>query len=99
MARIDHGDLTVGSLDARLPFYRGPLGPLGRRWVPQGGGERGETIHYLIRRDGRGSIGLRQRQSEGQGAYDRYTEGLHHLAINVGSRRAVRRAGEWARQN
>ena len=98
MARIDHVDLVVSSLDRSLPFYRGLLGPLGWRWVHEVDGERGETIHYLFRVDGRGSIGLRAQQSEDRRPHDRYAVGLHHLAINAGSRRAVDRAGEWARE-
>lgn len=99
MSGVDHIDLVVGSLDASLPFYRGLLGPLGWRWVHQVEGERGETIHYLFRRDGRGSIGLREQQSPTSGDYDRYSVGIHHLAIDAGSRRAVDRAAKWAREN
>src|SRR3954451_21421273 len=73
MSNIDHIDLVVSSLEASLPFYRGLLEPLGWRWLHEVDGERGETIHYLFRRDGRGSIGLRQQQSDSAGAYDRYS--------------------------
>jgi glyoxylase I family protein len=97
VARLDHLDLVVSSLDRSLPFYRELLGPLGWRRVHEVEGERGETIHYLFRRDGRGSIGLRARQSE-DAPYDRYAVGIHHIAINGGSRRAVDRAGRWARE-
>jgi glyoxylase I family protein len=98
MARVDHVDLVVSSLDRSLPFYRELLGPLGWRWVHEVEGERGETIHYLFRLDGRGSIGLRARQSDGATAYDRYAVGIHHLAINAGSRKGVDRAARWARE-
>src|SRR5687768_12350665 len=47
MARLDHLDLVVSSVDRSLPFYRELLRPLGRRWVREVEGERGETIHYL----------------------------------------------------
>jgi glyoxylase I family protein len=97
VAHLDHLDLVVSSLERSLAFYRGLLGPLGWRWVHEVEGERGETIHYLFRRDGRASIGLRERQSDGPLPYDRYTVGVHHLAINGGSRRAVDRAAQWAR--
>src|ERR671939_1621932 len=99
MPRLDHLDLVVGSLDRSLPFYRELLGPLGWRWVHEVEGERGETIHYLFRRDGHGSIGLREKQSAEGGAHDRYSVGIHHVAIDAGSRRAVDRAARWARDN
>ena len=98
MALLDHLDLVVSSIDRSLPFYRELLRPLGWRWVHEVEGERGETIHYLFRRDGRASIGLRARQSEGPLPHDRYAVGIHHLAINGGSRRAVDRAARWARE-
>jgi catechol 2,3-dioxygenase-like lactoylglutathione lyase family enzyme len=99
VGHVDHLDLVVSSLSRSLPFYRGLLGPLGWRWVHEVDGERGETIHYLFRRDGRGSIGLRERQSEGAGPHDRYAVGVHHVAIGVRSRRAVERAARWARES
>jgi glyoxylase I family protein len=98
VARLDHLDLVVSSLDRSLPFYRELLGPLGWRWVHEVEGERGETIYYLFRRDGRGSIGLRARQAEGAPRHDRYAVGVHHVAVNAGSRRAVDRAARWARE-
>jgi catechol 2,3-dioxygenase-like lactoylglutathione lyase family enzyme len=97
VVHIDHLDLVVSSLDRSLPFYRGLLGALGWRWVHEPEGERGETIHYLFRLDGRGSIGVREQQSEGAPPHDRYAVGIHHVAINAGSRRAVDRAAQWAR--
>jgi glyoxylase I family protein len=98
VARVDHVDLVVGSIERSLPFYRDLLGPLGWRWVHEVQGERGEMIHYLFRPDGRGSIGLRARQSEGAPPHDRYAVGVHHVAIDAGSRRAVDRAARWARE-
>ena len=98
MAGLDHLDLVVSSLDRSLDFYRELLQPLGWRWVHEVEGERGETIHYLFRRDGRASIGLRAQQSEGAPPHDRYAVGVHHVAINGGSRRAVDHAAEWARE-
>jgi glyoxylase I family protein len=100
VSNVDHIDLVVSSLSTSLPFYRDILGPLGWRWVHEVEGERGETIHYLLRRDGRGSIGLREQQSTpAGGGYDRYAVGVHHLAINAGSRRAVDRAARWATEH
>jgi glyoxylase I family protein len=98
VARLDHLDLVVSSLQVSLPFYRELLLPLGWRWVHEVEGERGETIHYLFRRDGRASIGLRARQSEATLPHDRYAVGIHHLAINGGSRRAVDRVAAWGRE-
>lgn len=98
MARLDHLDLVVSSVDRSLPFYQELLGPLGWRWVHEVEGERGEIIYYLFRRDGRGSIGLRARQPEGASRHDRYAVGIHHVALNAGSRRAVDRAARWARE-
>jgi catechol 2,3-dioxygenase-like lactoylglutathione lyase family enzyme len=83
-------------LDRSLTFYSGLLGPLGWRWVREVEGERGETIHYLFRRDGRASVGLRSRQSEGPLPYDRYGVGVHHIAFEGGSRGAVDRVARWA---
>ena len=98
MAHVDHLDLAVSSIDRSLTFYRELLRPLGWRWVHEVEGERGETIHYLFRRDGRGTIGLRERQSEGTLPHDRYAVGIHHVAINGGSRRAVDRTAQWAQE-
>src|SRR5256886_11927343 len=99
MAGVDHLDLVVSSLDRSLPFYRELLRPLGWRWVHQVEGERGETIHYLIRGNGRTTIGLRAQQSEAAPPHDRYTVGIHHFAINAGSRRAIDQAARWAREH
>jgi glyoxylase I family protein len=99
VAHLDHLDLVVGSIEVSLPFYRELLGPLGWRWVHEVEGERGETIHYLFRRDGRGAIGLRERQTETGQPHDRYAIGVHHVAINARSRRAVERAARWARDH
>jgi glyoxylase I family protein len=98
VAQLDHLDLVVSSLDRSLPFYSELLRPLGWRWIHQVEGERGESIHYLFRRDGRTSIGLRARHSDGT-VYDRYAVGIHHVAINAGSRRAVDRSAQWAREH
>jgi glyoxylase I family protein len=99
VARLDHLDLVVSSLEVSLPFYRELLVPLGWRWVHEVEGERGEIIHYLFRLDGRGSIGIRAQQSESAPPHDRYAVGIHHVAINAGSRRAVDRAARWAREH
>jgi glyoxylase I family protein len=98
VAQLDHLDLVVSSLDRSLPFYRELLRSLGWRWVHEVEGERGETIHYLFRLAGRGSIGLREQQSEGALPHDRYAVGIHHVAVDGGSRRAVDRAAQWARE-
>src|SRR5919198_1814464 len=99
MAGVDHVDLVVSSLERSLPFYRELLGPLGWRWVHEVEGERGETIHYLLRRAGGASIGLRARQSEVAPPHDRYAVGIHHLAIDAGSRRGGGRGPPGGRGN
>jgi glyoxylase I family protein len=93
---VDHVDLVVSSLDRSLPFYRGLLAPLGWVGVARQQGERGETIHYLGGPDFDGSIGLRERRSEG-GPPDRYALGLHHLALEARSRRVVDETAAWLR--
>lgn len=90
---VHHVDLVVSSIERSLPFYRDLLGPLGWHVISEVEGERGETIWYL---SGRGtSIGLREAQSDG--VVDRYALGLHHLAIEAGSRAAVDERAEWLR--
>src|SRR5687768_18548732 len=82
---IHHVDLVVSSIERSLPFYRDLLGPLGYHRISEVEGERGETIWYF---GGPGSsLGLRQAQS--LGGLDRYRVGLHHLALEAGSRGAV----------
>lgn len=98
MPLVDHVDLVVSSIDRSLPFYRELLAPLGWVGAVEQRGERGETIHYLWGPDLGGSLGLRERQSEGDGSsYDRYAIGLHHLAFEAPTREAVDAAAEWAR--
>jgi glyoxylase I family protein len=88
---VHHVDLVVSSIEHSLPFYRELLGPLGWHRIGEVEGERGETIWYL---GGPGTgIGLREAQSPGD--YDRYRLGLHHLALEAGSRAAVDERYEW----
>jgi glyoxylase I family protein len=95
---IDHLDLAVTSLDRSLPFYRGLLMPLGWVWREEVRGERGETIHYLIGPDVRGSLGLRESQSEANPVpYDRYGVGVHHVAFEAPSREVVDERADWLR--
>ncbi len=98
MPLIDHVDLVVSSIARSLPFYRGLLAPLG--WVAhfEEEGEGGETIHYLWGPDWQGVLGLRQRPSGSDEMYDRYRLGLHHIAFEASSRRAVDRAAWWAHE-
>ena len=91
--------LVVSSIDRSLPFYRGLLAALGWVGVVEQRGERGETIHYLWGPDWGGSVGIRERQSEGDGStYDRYAIGLHHLAFAAPNRRAVDDTAAWLRR-
>jgi glyoxylase I family protein len=98
MPVVDHVDLVVSSIERSLAFYRGLLAPLG--WVGdrEVTGERGETIHYLWGPDIRGSISLREKQSEAHAVpYDRYGVGLHHVAFEAPSRDVVDERADWLR--
>jgi glyoxylase I family protein len=94
---VHHVDLVVSSIERSLPFYRDLLAPLGYHGISEVEGERGETIYYLW---GPGSsIGLREAQAEPRGEpYDRYTVGLHHLALEAASRAAVDERATWLRE-
>ena len=98
MPLVDHVDLVVSSVERSLPFYRDLLAPLGWVGVVEQQGERGETIHYLWGPDLGGSLGIRERQSEAAATYDRYALGLHHLAFEAPSRKAVDEAASWLRR-
>jgi glyoxylase I family protein len=91
---VHHVDLVVTSIERSLPFYRELLGPLGWHRLSEVEGERGETIWYL---GGPAcSVGLREVQS-GEGSYDRYSVGLHHLAFEAQSRAVVDERADWLR--
>ena len=90
---LHHVDLVVSSIERSLPFYRDLLAPLGYHRITEVEGERGETIWYLDGPDV--AIGLREAQSEG--AFDRYRVGLHHLALEAGSRAVVNERADWVR--
>jgi len=90
---LHHVDLVVSSIERSLPFYRDLLAPLGFHRIGEVEGERGETIWYLSGADC--SIGLRESQSEGP--FDRYRVGLHHLALEAGSRAVVNERADWLR--
>jgi glyoxylase I family protein len=92
---VHHVDIVVSSIERSLPFYRDLLAPLGFHRISEVEGERGESIWYL---GGPGTaIGLRQAQSESP-AYDRYSVGLHHLALEAYSRAVVDERAEWLRE-
>jgi glyoxylase I family protein len=95
---VDHVDLVVSSVERSLPFYRDLLRPLGWIGVVEQEGERGETIHYLWGPDFDGSLGLREKLSDGGGPLDRYAIGLHHLAFEAPTRKAVDEAARWLRE-
>jgi catechol 2,3-dioxygenase-like lactoylglutathione lyase family enzyme len=92
---LHHVDLVVSSIQRSLPFYRDLLAPLGFHRISEVEGERGETIWYLA--SAGCSIGLREAQSESDGPYDRYRVGLHHLALEAGSRAVVDERADWLR--
>jgi glyoxylase I family protein len=92
---LDHLDLVVSSLERSLVFYGGLLGPLGfTRWSTITG-ERGERVVYLGRAGSHFAVGLRERQSDADGPHDRYTLGIHHLALSAPSREAVDERARW----
>ena len=92
---VHHVDLVVSSIERSLTFYRELLAPLGFHRIGEVEGERGETIWYL---SGPGSsIGLREAQSEREQPLDRYEVGLHHLALEAGSRAVVDERADWLR--
>jgi len=95
---VHHVDLVVSSIERSLPFYRDLLAPLGWQRISEVEGERGETIWYLVGPET--SVGLRQAQTPGNyapGGYDRYTVGLHHLALEAPSRAVVDERAGWLR--
>lgn len=93
---VHHVDLVVTSIERSLAFYRELLGPLGYHRIGEVEGERGETIWYLT---GPGSsLGLREAQTPGADAYDRYRVGLHHLAVEAESRELVDECAAWLRE-
>jgi glyoxylase I family protein len=93
---VHHVDIVVSSIDRSLSFYRELLGPLGWHGISEVEGERGETIWYLLGHETQ--IGLRESQS-GNGGYDRYEVGLHHLAFEATSRAVVDERAQWLRDN
>jgi glyoxylase I family protein len=100
MSPIDHLDLVVTSLERSLAFYRGLLEPLGYVRVSEIAGERGERVLYLGRVGGRGSVSLREAQSDAHPVpYDRYAVGLHHLAFSAANRAIVDERTAWLRAN
>ena len=94
MAGVQHIDLVVSSIERSLPFYRELLAPLGYHRIQEMVGERGETIWYLS--GAVVAIGLREAQSEG--AHDRYSVGVHHVAFEAWSRATVDDRAEWLRE-
>ena len=91
---VDHLDLVVSSLEESLAFYRELLEPLGYDRETEIVGERGERVVYLS--DGETAVSLRERQSgHGDGPYDRYAIGLHHLCFACPSRATVDERARW----
>lgn len=98
MEAIDHLDLVVTDLERGLRFYRGLLGPLGYVGAAEIEGERGERVVYLSRHGGRGSLSVREAQSEVHATpYDRYGVGIHHICFAASSRAVVDRIAAWVR--
>ena len=106
LAGIRHLDLCVRDLKKSLEFYCQLLGPLGWRVSEPHHeivGEQGEHVIYLGSPAGfyQGAIGLRlAHEKTGPWAepYNRYQPGLHHLALNAPSRKAVDETWDWIRK-
>src|SRR4051794_28565219 len=98
MEAIDHIDLVVSSLEHSLPFYRELLEPLGYIDAGDIEGEMGERVVYISKASGLGTVGLRERRSGSEEAYDRYSLGLHHLAFAAPLRETVDRIAHWAQE-
>ena len=93
---IDHLDLVVSDLERSLAFYRELLRPLGYTRLSEIEGERGERVLYVGREGGKGSVSLRERQSQAREVpYDRYDLGIHHIAFSAPSREAVDERAAW----
>ncbi len=93
---IDHLDLVVSDLERSLAFYQALLGPLGYSRLSEIKGERGERVLYVGREGGKGSISLRERQSQAREVpYDRYDIGIHHIALSAPSRAVVDERAAW----
>ena len=95
MEPLDHLDLVVSDLERSLAFYLALLGPLGYTETSEITGERGDRVVYVSRREGRGQIGLRARQTAA--TTDRYAIGLHHLAFTAPDRGTVDERARWLR--
>jgi glyoxylase I family protein len=96
---LGHVDLVVSSLDRSLPFYRGLMDALGGLHESEVEGERGETIHYLSVSGRPGSVGIREKHSDDHPVpYDRYSVGVHHIALNASSREVVDAVAAWLQE-
>ena len=84
---VDHVDLTVNDLARSIPFYEKVLGALGFRRVPHATYVAWANAHLAIV----------LRPAARAAAFDRYRVGLHHLALEAGSRQAVNERAEWLR--
>jgi len=98
LAGLRHVDVCVSDLTRSLEFYAQLLGRLGWDVAEphhEIAGEQGERVIYLPSPNGfhQGAIGLRAAQ--GESPVDRYSVGLHHLAINAPDRQAVDEVWEW----
>jgi glyoxylase I family protein len=96
---LGHVDLVVTSLERSLPFYRRLMDALGGLEESEVEGERGETIHYLSVRGTRCAVGIREKQSDDHPVpYDRYSVGVHHVALNAASRELVDAVAGWLQE-
>jgi catechol 2,3-dioxygenase-like lactoylglutathione lyase family enzyme len=99
---IRHVDIVVDSMEKSLQFYKKLLKPLGWEIENTIKGERGEPLTYLAGPRGfaYGAIGIRERQiTKRKIPYERYDLGVHHIAINVPTRKDVDDCAKWLNEN
>jgi glyoxylase I family protein len=82
MAWIHHIDITVSDLAVSTAFYDQVLKLMGFRRICDGG-------EVPLWAGDRMEVGLRQARSDHNRTHDRYSPGLHHLAIGAPDRAAV----------
>jgi catechol 2,3-dioxygenase-like lactoylglutathione lyase family enzyme len=93
---LDHIDMSISDPERSIPFYAAFFGALGYKRYRSDeagfGGPKPTRAAWFMRRPDGGFFALEVRpaSSESRGrAHDRYAPGLHHLAFQAESRKAV----------